>query len=86
MAVFYENSQDVAKELKDKYSDNIFLFQGSIGEAFDVERFFQEALNHFREVDVLINNAAIAHYGFLCDSDNDSLKTFWILTSTELFS
>ena len=74
VAVFYENSRDIAKELQAKYYDNIFLFQGSIDVAWDVEIFLQETLNHFQEIDILINNAAIGHYSFLCDSDNNSLK------------
>lgn len=74
LAVFYENSRDIAKELQAKYYGNIFLFQGSIDVAWDVERFLQETLNHFQEIDILINNAAIGHYSFLCDSDNNSLK------------
>ena len=31
VAVFYENSRDIAKELQAKYYDNIFLFQGRTG-------------------------------------------------------
>lgn len=74
VAILYENSLNIANILQEKYSDNILLFQGSIGKAYDVKNFFQATLTRFQKVDILINNAAISNYSFICDSDNSILK------------
>ena len=74
VAVLYEKSTDIADELKKKYKDNILLFQGNISNESDVLNFCNKTLKQFNQVDVLINNAGISHFSFLCDASNKDLK------------
>lgn len=42
-------------------------FLGDMGNFHDVERFFSEILLHYRQIDVLVNNAGISYLGLLQD-------------------
>lgn len=74
LAVIYEKRDDIANDLKKTYGNSILLYKGNISNEADVEEFYKKTLEKFGKIDILINNAAISQYGFLCDEKNEKLK------------
>lgn len=59
--------EDLAQKLRTSYQVPIRIFQGNVGDESFVSHMIEETLKEFGHLDVLINNAGIAHIGLLAD-------------------
>lgn len=65
----YKNSKDKAEELQkyieETYGVSSIILQADVSNEADVKRLLKESLDVFSRVDVLVNNAGVAHDNFL---------------------
>ena len=84
------NSADLLEELKDElirqYHCQILCFIGDVGEFSFVEQIIKESLATFKHIDILINNAGIAHIGLLSDMSIDDWNQLVATNLTSVFS
>lgn len=62
-----EELEDLAKELRNSCMVPVLVFQGDVGKDTFVSHMIDETLKQFGHLDVLINNAGIAHIGLFSD-------------------
>ena len=62
-----EKIKEVAKALDELPNAQYFILQGDVGSSLDVENIFAQIKKEGRHIDILINNAGIAHMGLLHD-------------------
>lgn len=62
--------KDVKEEIDDKQTGSCQIVQGNVGNPKDVEQIFEQIYQTCDCLDVLINNAGIAHIGLLSDMSN----------------
>lgn len=68
VVVNYLNSQAQAEELKQKYPQQVFIYQADVTDALQVQQLFSAAKQHFAEpIHAVINNALI-HFSFNGDA------------------
>lgn len=84
VAVHYNSSQEVAKVLCTKLGHGARAFQANLEEAKAVLLLFRQVVEHYKGIDVLINNAGIAISSDITNNDSDWLrdweKTFAVNT------
>ncbi len=66
----FQNSDDLAKEICEKYN-NVISVKGNISTESGNKALFDCALNNFGTVDAVVLNAGISHFGMLCDEGED---------------
>ena len=71
--VNYNKSEDMAKELSEKY-ENCFIFKADVSDATEVKKMAEEILNKFGFVDCVINNAGVALAGLFQDNTEDDFN------------
>ncbi|HBH25132.1 MAG TPA: 3-oxoacyl-ACP reductase [Cytophagales bacterium] len=79
VAIHYNKNANHANQVKKELGSRAHLFQADLCEPMEAESLFYEALQSFKSVDVVINNAAIA---IESDPDTDDLKWMdhWLKT------
>ena len=66
----YNNSLEDANSLLEelnKYSGDNAIFKCDVSDCIDVRDVFENIKNRYKQIDILINNAGIPHYGLLTD-------------------
>lgn len=58
---------DVAAQIKAQYQTDVLTYVGDVGDFSFVQEMAKDTLARFGQIDVLINNAGIAHIGLLTD-------------------
>ncbi len=74
---------ELAAELKNQYHIDVITYCGDIADPEFIIPACDDVLDRFEQVDVLVNNAGIAHIGLLCDM---SLKQWDDMIGTNLSS
>lgn len=59
--------EDLADKLRAEQHIEVLTFTGNMGDPSFVKKVAEEMLSHFSQIDVVINNAGIAHIGLLTD-------------------
>ena len=59
----------LATDLQNTYHIEVLTYTGDIGNASFVEQMAQDILAHWEQIDVVVNNAGIAHIGLITDMD-----------------
>lgn len=70
IAAVYNNSQSAAEVLKNEieaFGGSIRLYKADVAVSNEVEKALEQILDDFSVIDVLINNAGIAHFGLVTD-------------------
>ena len=62
-----ERLADVAAQIKAQYQTDVLTYVGDVGDFSFVQEMAKDTLARFGQIDVLINNAGIAHIGLLTD-------------------
>ncbi|AWG20754.1 3-ketoacyl-ACP reductase [Flavobacterium faecale] len=71
-----ESAEEVAKNISDK-GGNAVIIQADVSKASEAAQLFDQAMDHFGQVDILINNAGIMMNSLIKDvSDEDFTKMF----------
>ena len=71
-----ESAEEVAKNISDKGGSAVII-QADVSKASEAVQLFDQALDHFGQVDILINNAGIMMNSLIKDvSDEDFTKMF----------
>lgn len=63
----FAHLEERKEQLHNQYGVEVLCFQGDVAEYAFVEEMVEEGLKHFGQIDVLVNNAGIAHVGLLTD-------------------
>ena len=79
LALFCHNNiemlDELASSLKNEYKVEVYTYQGDISDSKFVIDSCTDALGKLGQVDVLVNNAGIAHIGLLTDMSVDQWNT-----------
>jgi len=71
LALFCHNKIDLldkfAMQLKAEYKIEVYTYCGHVGDYGFMEKALKDAISHLGQVDVLVNNAGVAHIGLLTD-------------------
>ncbi len=79
VAVHYQHSEAAAKDITDQ-APGAMAFQADLEDQEQIRRLFEEVLDHFGRIDVLINNAGIAFH-----SPPDREDADWLLEWEQTF-
>lgn len=60
-----------ASYIEENYSGSCTLVPGNIGDSKEVQNIFEKIYQECDSLDVLVNNAGVAHIGLLCDMTDD---------------
>ena len=63
--------EHLASDLKASYHIEVLTFLGDVSDKIFVQQMAQNSLEHFGRIDVLVNNAGIAHIGLLNDMTSE---------------
>ena len=90
LALCCRNSEDtlleLARELRSQYHITVLCYVGNVGDHCFVEGMVQDALSHLGSIDVLVNNAGIAHIGLLSDMTISEWNELVSVNLTSVFS
>lgn len=75
----------VADEIRTKYHVEVLEFVGDVGEEAFVSSMIEESIKHFGHIDVLVNNAGMAHIGLLSDMSLDEWNEIFRTNLTSVF-
>lgn len=78
--------EQLAEKLRTDYHTEILTFTGDVGDHDFVREMVLAAISHFGHVDVLINNAGIAHIGLLSDMTIEEWNHLIANNLTSVFS
>lgn len=78
--------QTLAEELTNEYHSDVMTFTGDVGDYTFVNDMVEKTLLHFGHIDVLINNAGIAHIGLLSDMSIEEWNHIVANNLTSVFS
>lgn len=76
----------LATELENEYHTEVMTFAGDVGDHVFVADMVAQTLDHFGHIDVLINNAGIAHIGLLSDMSIEEWNHLVANNLTSVFS
>ena len=89
LALFCHNNiemlNQLASDLKNEYKVEVYTYQGDISDSSFVIDSCKDALAKLGQVDVLVNNAGIAHIGLLTDMSVDQWNTMVNTNLSPLF-
>lgn len=69
-----EELQKVQQEIEQNHPDCSTIITGNVGNPEDVRSIFREMYNHCDSLDVLVNNAGVAHIGLLMDLTDEEWR------------
>ena len=69
-----EELQKVQQEIEQNHPDCSTIVTGNVGNPEDVRSIFREIYNHCDSLDVLVNNAGVAHIGLLMDLTDEEWR------------
>ncbi len=83
VAVFYRCSDDVAKELSEK--TGALCLKCDVSQSEEVKKAILKVVEHFGEIDVLVNNAGISYSGLLQDMTDEQWESIMNTNLTSVF-
>ena len=69
-----EELQKVQQEIEQNHPDCSTIITGNVGNPEDVRSIFREIYSHCDSLDVLVNNAGVAHIGLLMDLTDEEWR------------
>ncbi len=79
VAVHYHDSQNAVNKIVDDLGAYVKAFKADLGDAMEVSNLFNEVVDHFGKLDVLVNNAGIALHNPINEGDVTWLDS-WLKT------
>lgn len=86
VALHYNKHRQAAMDLQDELraeGADVFAVQTDLSNSTQAEALFDVVLKKYKRVDLLVNNAGIAHYGLLIDTPMDTVRK---IVDTDLMS
>jgi NAD(P)-dependent dehydrogenase (short-subunit alcohol dehydrogenase family) len=85
VAVTARNTDDI-KDIVSAFPDTAVAIRLDVTKADQVKSAVKEAIDHFQQIDVLVNNAGIGYFGAIEESEEDQVRrmfeiNFWGLAS-----
>ena len=74
VGIHYTKSQVIAQEFKDSFPEKAFPLQAELSEVKNCQTLFEKCIQELEGLDVLINNAGVAHFSPLNESENQWLE------------
>ena len=86
VAITYEKSEDIAKEMQKKYTSQLLAVKCDVAKADDVKKAFEKTQRTFGGVDILINNAGISQQKMLCDVSEEEWNRMFDVNVKGMFN
>lgn len=80
-----DSMRAVADEIRTKCHVEVLEFVGDVGEEVFVSSMIEESVKHFGHIDVLVNNAGMAHIGLLSDMSLEEWNEIFRTNLTSVF-